>query len=217
MAWGRHSSFIIHHSSFIYALASGSFCVWLAAFMPSEGPRLTAYIPSNAEAVMHVRDGASLLALLRDSPAWLEFKADPDANELFHLADNFERQLARHEQLPAVVRRLFPATLAGLHPLFGHEWAFVRLQVQSEEARPGLLLLTRLSGSRGMLGRLALSFVKAPKNIRFFDLGGGLVALGVDGATPRERHSPEWHPLNRQSGDWRARTFARYSNFLNNF
>ena len=59
-------------------------------------------------------------------------------------------------------------------------------------ALPGtpLLFFTRLSGSRGHLVRLGACFAKLPRNVRFFDIGGGLAALGFNGA------EPEWRGLS---------------------
>jgi len=154
-----HSSFCFNLFALIYALGCGGFCLWLVSFTPAEGPCLAARLPSQSGAVLHVRDGARFLALLHESSALREFSADPDANELFQIAALSKQPLAQYQQLPAVARRLFPEKFSSLYPFLGREWALDLAPGRVGERKAEILFLTRLSGGRGLLVRLALAFL----------------------------------------------------------
>ena len=179
----------------LYALLTCALSVWVVSFVPAEGPPLTACIPDAASAILHVRSGSRLLEILQDHAALQELLADSDVNALFQPNARRQEALDRYERLPAPVRWLFPATADGLYPLLGREVALARLARDGEQvteneeggqskSRPAVLLFSRLSGGRGALVRMAGAFARPPKDTCFFDLGGGLVALGFNGAAP---------------------------------
>jgi len=173
----------------LYALSSGAFCVWLASFAPAEGPAIHKFIPAGATAIIHVRSGAELLERLPQSPALSELLSDPDVNTLFSPLQRREKILAQHGKAPAPARWLFPAELDSLLPLAGRDFAVATVPSPPDEERDPksgapLLLLTHLSGARGQLIRIGATFAKLPKRAKFFDLGGGLVAIGLNGAKP---------------------------------
>ncbi|MCY3023475.1 MAG: hypothetical protein NTW87_31230 [Planctomycetota bacterium] len=47
-----------------------------------------------------------------------------------------------------------------------------------------VLVFTRVSGSLGQLVRMAAPLARLPRHVRFYDLGGDLVAVGINGAQP---------------------------------
>src|SRR5881409_2374056 len=74
-----------------YALASGGLCVWIASFMPAEGPPIDAFIPQNAIAILKVRDGAALLRDLPQSRVVQELLNDPDIELLYGVKEAREK------------------------------------------------------------------------------------------------------------------------------
>ncbi|MFH0938394.1 MAG: hypothetical protein V1899_03825 [Planctomycetota bacterium] len=181
----------------LYAILAGMLSVWVVSFVPAEGPSLMAYIPDTASVIFHARSGSQLFKIAQDNAALQELHHDPDITDLFQLDDQYQKALKQYERVPALARWLFPATIDGLYPLLGRDAALVWLEADdvkttdefaeksdSSKSKPSVLLLTRLSGGRGALIRMAGAFAKLPKNIHFFDLGGGLVALSLNGAAP---------------------------------
>jgi hypothetical protein len=175
----------------LYAVCSGLLCVWLASFMPAEGPPIAALIPPSATATFLVRDGAALLRDASENQTVLDLLNDLDVETLYGLKARREMLLAKYQKLPAPARWLFPATLDSLVPLIGKDAAVASLAPDEPQgladeraaSRP-LLAFTRVSGARGLLIRLGLRFAPPQKQMRLFDLGGGLIAVGFDGAAP---------------------------------
>ncbi|HLX59766.1 MAG TPA: hypothetical protein VKX17_00660, partial [Planctomycetota bacterium] len=99
--------------------------------------------------------------------------------------------------LPAEAPSL--ARVAWFYPLIGGECA-VALVEQKDDAGAtsakhlrdkGVLVFLRVSGSRGHLARLGAAIFHPQKNVEIFDLGGGLIAIGFNGARPAfEPHAP---------------------------
>lgn len=174
-----------------YAFGTGALCVWLASFMPAEGPPIAAFIPANAAAALQVRDGGMLLLEIPGSRVFQEFLNDPDVETLYGLKARREKLLERYAKLPWLARWIFPPQIESLLPVLGRDWAVVSVP-EDADAENGsgnsrgkpLLAYMRLSGARGLLVRLGARFAPLPKQVRLFDLGGGLIAAGLDGASP---------------------------------
>ena len=123
--------------------------------------------------------------------------ADPSTLPIRTLRTEFDLQ---HAKLPWPVSTLVPSTASGFYPLIGGESAIALERIEdpaSTGAKPGkknaagVLIFLRLSGSRGHLARLAFAFYHGSKNAEVFDLGGGLIAVGINGARPAfEPHAP---------------------------
>lgn len=170
-----------------YALGAGLLSVWVASFAPAEGPPIAAYLPADAGAVLQLRSGTEFLRALADNKGLQAFLNDPDVNAVWAPLATRDETLAKLKQAPAIVRWLFPPALASTIPLVGHECiAAFPFPLQEGAGGGPALFFTRLSGSRGHLVRLAAHFAKLPRGVRFFDLGGGLAALGFGGAEPKQ-------------------------------
>jgi len=170
-----------------YALGAGLLSLWVVSFAPAEGPPLASYLPADTGAVVQLPSGTEFLRALWDSSQLHAFLNDPDVNTKWAPLAKRDQALEKLKQSPAFVRWLFPPTLATAIPLVGHECAAAFPPSLREGAGGGdtpILVFTRLSGSRGHLLRLAAHFAKLPRGVRFFDLGGGLAALGFGGAEP---------------------------------
>ena len=196
----------------VFALVAGVFCVAIASYAPIGGPPIAPYIPANCTLLIQAPSGAALHRALLENPAFNELLDDPDTLALVEsfsknqptpstesesaepgtlpprtLRTEFDLQ---HARLPWPVTSLVPSTASGFYPLFGGESAIALEHVEDAGAKPskknaaGALIFLRLSGSRGHLARLALAFYHGSKNAEAFDLGGGLIAVGINGARP---------------------------------
>ncbi len=93
-----------------------------------------------------------------------------------------------------------PLDETGIYPFVGGECAvaFEQRDVDTTAKASkhgatgmGALIFLRLSGSRGHLARLGAAFYHSLKHVEIFDLGGGLMAVGINGARPAfEAHAP---------------------------
>ena len=102
-----------------------------------------------------------------------------------------------------LVKTSFPR-LDSLYPLIGNELLFVRIfpeldanSASSSEARAArrrgqLLILTRVSGGRGLIARIAAHFSKSNGNATLFDLGGDVIGIGLRGAAPGAGGGKVW-------------------------
>jgi len=178
-----------------YALGTGALSVWIVSFAPGEGPSASAFLPKNATAAVLVRRGEDLLHALPRSERVRELLNDPDLNALYSIRDRREKFRSQYAKAPVVARWLFPDELSSLFPLIGRDFVIASVALAKQDGQDGaaeksrrtpqpLLFITRLSGARGQLIRMGATFAKLPKGVRYFDLGGGLVAFGIDGAAP---------------------------------
>jgi len=174
-----------------YAIVTGCFSAWLASFAPAEGSPIAAFIPATAAASIQIRDGGMLLREVPENSVLQSLLDDPDIETLYGLKERRDELLAKYANLPAPVRWLFPPTIDGMMPVFGRDFAAAALASgDADTASDGrsrgkpVLAFVRLSGARGLLVRLALRFAPAQKSTRFFDLGGGLIAVGFEGGAP---------------------------------
>ncbi len=187
-----------------YAAGTAALSVWVASFAPGEGPPLEPYFPPSTVWAARVRDGVELLRAAYEHPAVQEVLADPDFNELAlprlfpdARADATRVDAAaraeleqRYKNVHPALKWLVPATPAGVAPFMGGECAVLRTAPAQAGLKPGWLIFTRLSGARGQLARLGAWF-KSPKGkARVFDLGGGLMAIGMQGAEPGAPQAP---------------------------
>jgi hypothetical protein len=180
----------------LYILAATVLSVWTASFAPAGGPPLEPFIPANAGLALFIPSGTYLLQTVSGNRAAQDLLNDPDVNALYEPQAARERLMQKLQQAPAIVRWLFPPTLSGLSPLTGQDVAVAGAFAtgpKTDDASDGgakdrkgapALFFTRLSGSRGQLARMALAFAPLPRNVRAFDLGGGLIAVGINGAAP---------------------------------
>ncbi|HEY3322924.1 MAG TPA: hypothetical protein VGP72_20890 [Planctomycetota bacterium] len=197
----------------LYAIGAGVLSVWWLSFYPSEGPPIERLIPSSARVAFLVRDGHFLIEKLPESRALQELLQDVDVNTLFDAQARRDKLLAEWRKLPSFVQWLFPPDADGLQPLLGRDSALAVFPALPPEAgqRKGLqpvLLLARLSGARGQLLRVASRFAKLPRGVQMFDLGGGLVACGIDGAQPARPLTPVSLALARPSPSRGEGTFV---------
>ena len=109
------------------------------------------------------------------------------------------------DQQPWYLQLLLPAEapsvarIAGFYPLIGGECAVALVERKDDSSaagskrshEKGVLVFLRVSGSKGHLARLGAAIFHPKKNVEIFDLGGGLMAIGFNGARPAfEPHAP---------------------------
>lgn len=182
-----------------YAVCASALSVWVVSFAPAEGPPLQAFLPANASWVFQVRNGREFLHTLWGHRTLQSLLDDPDVSALYAPLAKRDQALTKLQQSPALVRWLFPATEASLVAVAGHELAVAAVvpapaESEAEDSEtddkkhgtPALLLLTRLSGGRGHLLRMGARIARLPHGARCYDLGGGLTAIGFNGARPAE-------------------------------
>jgi len=196
-----------------YIVCATAFSVWVVSFGPAEGPPIQGYLPATSALTWHVRSGTDFLQIVCGNRVLQELLNDPDVAAVCHEPlEQLDEARERYSRAPAIVRWFAQPTPAGLRPFIGQEWAVAELSdapatdnalnqdgagVQPKARGAPLLFFTRLSGSRGHLLRMGAAFAKLPRQVRFFDLGGGLVAVGFNGAAPAAHpHSPPY-----QGGD----------------
>ena len=170
----------------IYAVIAGALSVCILSFAPAEGPPINRFVPAQAGIVLQIHDGDSLLRILfRENPNARELLSDPDVKDLFgEYLSKSDEALENLRQLPVILRRLIPATREGLFPFAGNECA-VAMSIPPESPRTRqFVVFTRVSGAQGQLARIAARFATLPKNMKVFDLGGDLLALGFNGGAP---------------------------------
>lgn len=202
-----------------YALAAGAFCAAIASYAPVAGPAIAAFVPSRCTLLIQTPSGAALHRALLDNPAFTELLNDPDtaalveslaktkpqptvndANEPIDAAPlSLRAQFdAAYAKLPWPVSWLIPPNESGFYPFVGNEFAIAlersgdaTLATGKKKSSTTALIFLRVSESRGHLARLAAVFFHASKNVELFDLGGGLIAIGLNGAYPEfEKHAP---------------------------
>ncbi len=173
-----------------YAFLAGVFCVWLGSFTPITGSRISIFLPAQTGAVLHLSSGTELLALLSHSSVLAEAQADPELKEWAKPLDTQAQLKHLWLQAPQAVRQFIPPTLQSLEPFMGQECGvavltpFALLESKRQLRQdPPMLVFTRLSRAPGQLARMALRFVEIPQ-YPVFDLGGDLIAIGINGACP---------------------------------
>lgn len=201
-----------------YALTAGAFCAAIASYAPVAGPAITAFVPPRSTLLIQTPSGAALHRALLDSPAFTELFNDPDTAAFVELLAKTKPQTpanadtennavppslraqfdAAYAKLPWPVSWFIPPNESGFYPFIGNECA-VALERSDDAATPAgkkksstaALIFLRVSESRGHLARLGTLFFHASKNLEIFDLGGGLIAVGINGARPEfEKHVP---------------------------
>ena len=178
-----------------------------AAFVP---PDCTLFVHAPSGAALHraLLDSPAFNALL-DDPDTAAFIAsfvskktsiagdDAESNEPANLTLRSHITDA-YAKLPWPVAAFMPLEASSFYPIVGGETA---LSIgngpgvaynRHDDAKPvkakgpAMLVFTRLSGSRGHLARMAAAFIPASSNVKVFDLGGGTMAVGLNGATPAD-------------------------------
>ena len=183
----------------------------IGPFVPS-GATFFAHVPDGAALHQAFLSSATLGELLDDADTAdlvgaLPFV--PEKSEAAHtLRDTLDAAFATLDEKPWplssdwLVQPQASGTnrLAALYPFFGDECAVALVPKVNSGSSPvpkklslkdGALIFTRVHGSHGHLTRMALAFFHGNKNIEVFDLGGGLIAIGLHGARPAlETHAP---------------------------
>ncbi len=202
-----------------YALAAGALCVTVASYAPVAGPAIAPYVPVNCSLLAHVPSGAALHRALMECPALTELLNDSDMAALAESFDKKpaatgdeedvpprslrEQFDALYAKLPWPAAWLFPPVSTGFYPLIGDECAVALVPAgspaywssrnggkQPRMTSQGVLIFTRVSGSRGHLARMGAAFFHSARNLEIFDLGGGLMAVGLNDAYPEfEKHA----------------------------
>ena len=169
-----------------YAVSAGIFCVWVLSFVPAEGRPIGDFVPAQAGIFLQIHDGDELFrVLLRENSVAQDLFNDPDIKELFGaFLNKGDEALEKLRKLPPAARWLIPATREGLFPFAGRECAVALCAAPEGTHTQPFVVFTRVSGAQGQLARIAARFAKLPKNLKIFDLGGDLLALGVNGAAP---------------------------------
>jgi hypothetical protein len=175
----------------LYLALAGAVSVWLAAQMPSQGPLLDPFLPSDCLMVLRVKDGDRIWRALESDPGVRGIWTDDEFQRLTGLAEKLRRGREDWGRRPAPVRWFVSPDRAGLHLVLGGESALALLSPEEPpdaaagRREPAVLLLTRLQGARGGLLRIAARLAAGRKRAGpWRDLGGGLVAIGLRGAQP---------------------------------
>ena len=199
----------------VIAVAAGVFCVAIVSYAPFGGPAISAFVPTHCTLLVQAPSGAALHRALVDDPAFNEALNDPDTAAFVasfsksqspndsesDAADAAPRSVhtlidSAFAKLPWPVSLVIQPNASGLYPFVGGECALA-LEPSDDPSSPAkkgaakALIFTRLSGSSGHLARLGLVFFSGTKSVAVFDLGGGLIAIGFNGARPAfEPHAP---------------------------
>lgn len=151
----------------------------------SESPALNQLLDDNDSAAFVRRAFAARESAPGNTDETQESKAKASEGEPATLRTQLDELFARTDLLPWYARWLAPKRVADFYPVLGGECAVACTAPKAHAAVSAaqVLLLGRVSGSRGWLLRLAAPFVKS-KKVELFDLGGGLIAAGINGARP---------------------------------
>ncbi len=151
---------------------------------------MTSHVPRQAWFFLHLKEGDAVWAGLESTPGLRAIWQDPEFQRLTRLRADFDQALDKLARKPWA-RLVFQFDREGLRFLSG-ESAFVLLAPHSriepsvkagrtKRVFPALLFL-RLEGARGALARMAAALFSDRFSFDWWDLGGGLVALGFKGA-----------------------------------
>lgn len=180
----------------VYACAAGVLCVALLSYVPLNGRPIAQFVPTDCAVMLRVPSGAALHRAFAQSEAIKQLLDDPDTGafvrEMTHWSPKpTERTGSVQERINAEFEKLSghwwsalaPSRGTDIYPLVGSECA-VCFSPGDATKKARTLLFMRVRGSDGFLLRVAMPFVHL-KDVEFFDLGGGLVAVGYNGARPQ--------------------------------
>lgn len=185
----------------VYAVVAAIFCVAVSSYVPLCGPAIAPFVPADCAAFVHVANGAELHRELSASAAFNALLDDPDTADF--LQSFLRSEKVAHENAggnasdpgAGTLRALIISALgkwhlteeggADFYPFVGGEIAatFEAPDKTAQKALPRILFFSRVSGGRGALLRMLALFFKS-KHVEIFDLGGGLMAAGFNGARP---------------------------------
>ncbi|MBE7465124.1 MAG: hypothetical protein HS116_16730 [Planctomycetes bacterium] len=180
-------------SAAIWLLSSAAVCVFVAGFAPTAGGPVDSYVPSDVLALVRLRNGDAIWRAMEAHPGMRGVWNDPELQRLTGWQEKLDDLRARWAKKPALLRDFVSPTRRGLRFLTGSEIvACVSApprDASGERGKAPVLFLVRVQGGRGALTRLGAYLLMRlgnpqPHEPHFYDLGGGLLAAGFQGARP---------------------------------